>query len=55
MKQIAIGRKNWIFSGSVASGERSARFMALVSSALRNDIDVWQYVKDVLSISFSQG
>ena len=48
MKQIAIGRKNWLFAGSVAGGERSAGFFTLVSSALRNDLDVWRYVKDVL-------
>lgn len=48
MKQVAIGRKNWLFAGSVAGGERSAGLMTLASSALRNDLDVWQYVKDVL-------
>jgi transposase len=48
MKQVAVGRKNWLFAGSVAAGERSAGFMTLVSSALRNDLDVWQYIKDVL-------
>ena len=48
MKQVAIGRKNWLFAGSVAGGERTAGFLTLVSSALRNDLDVWLYVKDVL-------
>lgn len=48
MKQVAIGRKNWMFAGSLAAGERNAGFMTLVSSALRNDLDVWQYVKDIL-------
>ena len=48
MKQLAIGRKNWLFAGSVAGGERSAGFFTLVSSAIRNDLDVWRYVKDVL-------
>ena len=48
MKQVAIGRKNWLFAGSLAAGERSAGFMTLVSSALRNDLDVWVYIKDVL-------
>ena len=48
MKQIAIGRKNWLFAGSVAGGQRSAGFFTLVSSALRNDLDVWRYVQDVL-------
>ena len=48
MRQIATGRKNWLFAGSVRGGERSAGFFTLVSSALRNDLDVWQYIKDVL-------
>ena len=48
MKQVAIGRKNWLFAGSVAGGERAAGFLTLVSSALRNDLDIWRYVKDVL-------
>ena len=48
MKQVAIGRKNWLFLGSVAAGERMADLLTLVSSALRNDMDVWAYVKDVL-------
>ena len=48
MKQVAIGRKNWLFIGSVAAGERAADFLTIVSSAVRNDLDVWAYVKDVL-------
>jgi len=48
MRQVAIGRKNWLFVGSVAGGERNAGFMTLVSSAHRNDLDVWAYVNDIL-------
>ncbi len=48
MKQVAVGRKNWLFAGSVEGGERNAGFLTLVSSALRNDLDIWLYVKDVL-------
>lgn len=48
MKQVAVGRKNWLFVGSVAAGERAADFLTLVSSAIRNDLDVWAYSKDVL-------
>ncbi len=48
MKQVAIGRKNWLFVGSMAAGERMADLLTLVSSALRNDLDVWAYLKDVL-------
>lgn len=48
MRQVALGRKNWLFAGSVKGGERTAGFFTLVSSALRNDLDVWRYINDVL-------
>jgi transposase len=48
MKQIALGRKNWLFVGSVAAGCRAATLMTIVSTAHRNDLDVWAYLKDVL-------
>ena len=48
MKQVALGRKKWMFIGSVAAGYRAADLMSLVSSAARNDLDVFLYVKNVL-------
>lgn len=48
MKQVAIGRKNWMFLGSVEAGVRAATLMTIISTALRNDLDVWAYVKDLL-------
>jgi transposase len=48
MKQVAMGRKAWLFVGNVEAGERSAMMMSLVSSAKRHDLDVWIYIKDVL-------
>jgi hypothetical protein len=48
MKQVAMGRKAWLFVCSVAGGEQSAKMMTLVSSARRHDLDVGAYVKDVL-------
>ncbi|MEN9557384.1 MAG: hypothetical protein RLZZ232_3670 [Planctomycetota bacterium] len=48
MKQVAIGRKNWLFIGSLAAGARTADLMTLVSSAIRNDLHVWAYIKGVL-------
>jgi transposase len=48
MKQVALGRKAWLFIGSLAAGARAANFLTLVSSALRNDLDVYLYVKAVL-------
>lgn len=48
MKQVALGRKNWLFIDNVAAGDRAASFLALVASALRNDLEVWAYLDDVL-------
>ena len=48
MKQVALGRKNWLFIGSTAAGDRAADFMTLVASAIRNDLDIWAYLKDIL-------
>ncbi len=48
MKQVAIGRKNWLFLGSVESGNRAATLLTIISTAVRNDLDVYAYVKDVL-------
>jgi transposase len=48
MKQVALGRKAWLFVGNVDAGQRSALMMTLVSSAKRHDLDVGLYLKDVL-------
>lgn len=48
MKQVALGRKNWLFLGSVDAGRRAAVLLTIISTAVRNDLDVYAYVKDVL-------
>lgn len=48
MKQVAVGRKNWLFLGSPDAGTRAATLLTLISTALRNDLDVWAYLKDAL-------
>lgn len=48
MKQVAVGRKNWLFIGSVAAGYRAADLITVCSSAIRNDLDVCEYIKHVL-------
>ena len=48
MKQVAMGRKAWLFVCSVPGGEQSAKMMTLVSSARKHDLDVEHYIKDVL-------
>ncbi|MCA9134195.1 MAG: transposase domain-containing protein, partial [Planctomycetales bacterium] len=49
MKQVALGRKAWLFVSNVAAGERSAKMMSLVSSAKRHDLDVRAYLQDILT------
>jgi hypothetical protein len=48
MREVALGRKNWLFVGNVEAGERAASLMTLVSSAKRHQLDVWMYLKDIL-------
>ena len=49
MKCIAVGRKNWLFIGSLRGGVRNASMMSLVASALRMDLDVGMYLEGVIT------
>jgi transposase len=49
MRQVAIGRKNWLFVGSMRAGIRNADMMTLVASAHRNDLDVTMYMESVIT------
>ena len=44
----ALGRKNWLFAGSVRSGQRAANVMTLIQSAKINGLDPQAYLRDVL-------
>jgi hypothetical protein len=44
----ALGRKNWLFAGSLRSGKRAAAIMSLIQSARLNGHDPYAYLKDVL-------
>ena len=48
MRRVAVGRKNWLFKGSVAAGERAANLMTIITTAVRNDLDVGAYLEYVL-------
>ncbi|OVZ66451.1 MULTISPECIES: IS66 family transposase [unclassified Pigmentiphaga] len=45
----AIGRSNWLFTGSLRGGQRAAAIMSLVQSAKLNGHDPYAYLKDVLT------
>jgi transposase len=52
MKQFALGRKNLMFIGSIDAGTHSADLITVGGSAVRNDLDVFTYLKDVLDKPF---
>ena len=45
----ALGRKNWLFAGSLRSGKRAEAIMSLIQSARLNGHDPYAYLKDVLT------
>ena len=48
IRPIAIGRKNWLFTGSLRAGQRAAVIMSLIQSAKLNGHEPYRYLKDVL-------
>ena len=44
----ALGRKNWLFSGSLAAGQRAADIVSLLQSAKMNGHEPLEYLSDVL-------
>ena len=48
MRPWALGRKNWLFAGSLRSGQRAANIMTLIQSAKLNGLDPYAYLSDVL-------
>ena len=49
IRPIAIGRRNWLFAGSLRAGQRAAAVMSLIQSAKMNGHDPYAYLKDVLT------
>jgi len=49
LRAVAIGRKNYLFAGSDAGGERAAAMYSLIGSAKLNGIDPEAYLRHVLT------
>jgi len=49
LRVVALGRKNYLFAGSDAGGERAAAIYSLIGTAKLNDIDPEAYLRDVLT------
>jgi transposase len=48
LRAVALGRKNYLFAGSDAGGERAATFYSLIGSAQLNGLDPEAYLREVL-------
>jgi transposase len=48
IRPIALGKKNWLFAGSLRAGQRAAAVMSLLHSARLNGHDVHAYMKHIL-------
>jgi hypothetical protein len=49
LRAVAIGRKNYLFAGSDAGGERAAAIYSLIGSAKLNGLDPEAYLRHVLT------
>ena len=49
LRGVSLGRKNYLFMGSDAGGERAAAIYSLVETAKLNGIDPEAYLRDVLT------
>jgi len=49
MKQIAIGRKNWLSVGSPRGGQTAAVLMSFTSTCRRLGVEPWAYLQEVLT------
>ena len=48
LRTVALGRKNFLFAGSNAGGERAAAMYSLIGSAKLNGLDPEAYLSHVL-------
>lgn len=49
IRGIALGRKNWLFAGSDAGGERAAAIYSLIETCKLNGIDPEAYLRSILT------
>jgi len=49
LRPVALGRKNYLFAGSDAGGQRAAALYSLIGSAKLNGLDPEAYLREVLT------
>ena len=48
IRGIAIGRRNWLFAGSKAGGERAAAIYSIIETCKLNNVEPSAYITDVM-------
>lgn len=48
IRGIAIGRRNWLFAGSKAGGERAAAIYSIIETCKLNSVEPFVYITDVM-------
>jgi transposase len=49
LRGIAVGRRNWLFAGSKAGGERAAAIYTVIQTCKANGVDPQAYITDVIA------
>lgn len=49
IRPVAVGRKNWLFAGSLRAGQRMASLLSLLETAKLNGHDPYIWLRDVLT------
>ena len=48
IRPIVLGRRNYLFAGSDAGGERAANIYSMIGTAMLNEMDPYLYLRHVL-------
>jgi len=49
LRQVAVGRKNWMFAGSHDGASRAAILYSVLYTAKQHGLNSWDYVRDLLA------
>ncbi|EKM2919002.1 transposase domain-containing protein, partial [Escherichia coli] len=49
IRPVVMGRKVWLFAGSLMAGNRAAQIMSLLETAKRNGLEPHAWLTDVLA------
>lgn len=49
IRPVVMGRKAWLFAGSLMAGNRAAQIMSLLETAKRNGLESHAWLTDVLT------